>query len=590
MEAIIHIEEQEAARPLPAGHSRSGAQCSLVKQHMTKRASLMRLFRAGGVALLVLAGCSSTPPKQEPVASGPPAAASPSPKAPPEVFESSDFIITLARPGDSPESLSSRYLGSPTKAWMIEEYGGSRSLIPGDEVVIPRRQWNPPGVYASGYQLVPVLVYHNIGPQRKGPLVIASSTFQEQMRYLRAEGYRAVRLEDFVSHLQHKRQLPRKSVLITFDDGHKGFLQYALPILRELKFPAVLFIQTDQIAQQPNASSLSWSELRELAKNGVEIQAHSKTHSNLRRTPGESDAAYARRMHAELGTPPALFRAQLPQVATQPQTIAYPYGEWDEGLLQQVKEYGYTAGFTVRRDANPAFVPLLRVNRSQVLADWSLDDFKKNLSTFRPEQILSVVKETQPSRPSPSDTLSIQQWAARHQRNAEILESNGLLAQALDESKAALTVDPDDASAQAQRKRLESRIEDEAARRIQAGMKLTRASPSEAQRHFLAALALNPTLQVAFEALRDATDTLVPPSATLVPPSATLVPPSVVKSITHTVRPNETLASIAELYYGDRSLGDVIEKENGLKPGAPLSVGQVLKIPEVPGVTILRPD
>src|SRR5215470_13855454 len=583
MKAIIHIEEREAARPLPAGHSRSVVQCSLAKQHMTERASLMRLFRAGGVALLVLAGCSSTPPKQEPVAAGPPAAASPSPKAPPEVFESSDFIITLAKPGDTPESLSSRYLGSPTKAWMIEEYGGSRSLIPGDEVVIPRRQWNPPGVYASGYQLVPVLVYHNIGPQRKGPLVIASSTFQEQMRYLRAEGYRAVRLEDFVSHLQHKRQLPRKSVLITFDDGHKGFLQYALPILRELKFPAVLFIQTDQIAQQPNANSLSWSELRELAKNGVEIQAHSKSHSNLRRTPGESDTAYARRMHAELGTPPALFRAQLPQLATQPQTIAYPYGEWDEGLLRQVKEYGYTAGFTVRRDANPAFVPPLRVNRSQVLADWTLDDFKKNLSTFRPEQILSVVKETQPSRPSPSDTLSIQQWAARHQRNAEILESNGLLAQALDESKAALTVDPDDASAQAQRKRLESRIEDEAARRIQAGMKLTRASPSEAQRHFLAALALNPTLQVAFEALRDVT-------ATLVPPSATLVPPSVVKSITHTVRPNETSASIAELYYGDRSLGDVIEKENGLKPGAPLSVGQVLKIPEVKGVIILRPD
>ena len=584
MKAIIHIEEQEAARPLPAGHSRSVNQCSLVKQHMAERASLMRLFRAGGVALLVLAGCSSTPPKQEPVASGPPAAASPSPKAPPEVFESSDFIITLAKPGDTPESLSSRYLGSPTKAWMIEEYGGSRSLIPGDEVVIPRRQWNPPGVYASGYQLVPVLVYHNIGPQRKGPLVMASSTFEEQMRYLRAEGYRAVRLEDFVAHLLQRRQLPRKSVLITFDDGHKGFLQYALPILRELKFPAVLFIQTDQIAQQPNANSLSWSELRELAKNGVEIQAQSKTHSNLRRTPGESDTAYSRRMHAELGTPPALFRTQLPQLATQPQTIAYPYGEWDEGLLQQVKQYGYTAGFTLRRDANPAFVPLLRVNRSQVLADWTLDDFKKNLSTFRPERIFeSVAKEAQPSRPSPSDTLSIQQWAARHQRNAEILESNGLLAQALDESKIALTVDPDDASAQAQRKRLESRIEDEAARRIQAGIKLTRASPSEAQRHFLAALALNPTLQVAFEALREVT-------ATLVPPSATLVPPSVVKSITHTVRPSETPASIAELYYGDRSLGDVIEKANGLKPGAPLSVGQVLMIPEVPGVIILRPD
>jgi len=401
------------------------------------------------------------------------------------------------------------------------------------------------------------------------------------MRYLRAEGYRAVRLEDFLAHLMQKRQLPKKSVLITFDDGHKGFLQYALPLLKELEFPVVLFIQSDQIAQQPNASTLSWSDLRELAKSDVEIQAHSKTHMSLRKMPRESDAVYARRMHAELGTPLALFRAQLPRLATGPQTIAYPFGEWDESLLQQVKQYGYVAGFTVRPDTNPAFVPLLRVNRSQVLADWTLDDFKKSLSTFRPEPIFeSLGQSAEPSRPSRSETVSIQQWAARHQRNAEILESSGLLAQALDESKIALTVDPNGASAQAQRKRLESRIEDEVARRVEAGMKLTRASPSEAQRHFLAALSLNPTSQVAFEALRGVTATL----------ETQRVTPPVVKSITHTVRPDETPASLADLYYGDRSLGGLIEKANGLKPGAPLSVGRLLKIPEVPGVPFLRPD
>jgi hypothetical protein len=51
---------------------------------------------------------------------------------------------------------------------MIEDYVGIRSFARVFEVVIPKHEWNPPGVYASGYQLVPVLVYHNIGDAKKG--------------------------------------------------------------------------------------------------------------------------------------------------------------------------------------------------------------------------------------------------------------------------------------------------------------------------------------------------------------------------------------------------------------------------------------
>src|SRR6185295_4811472 len=408
--------------------------------------------------------------------------------------------------------------------------------------------WNPPGVYASGYQLVPVLVYHNIGAQRKGRLFIAASTFEEQMRYLKAEGYRAIRLEDFLAHLQQKRQLPKKSVMVTFDDGYKGFLQYAHPLLKELGFPVVLFIQSDQIAQRPNASSLSWPELRELVKGDVEVQAHSKTHGDLRRASGESESAYTRRMQVELGAPLALLRAQLSQPAKGPETIAYPYGEWDEGLLRYVKQYGYTAGFTVRREANAAFVPLLQANRSQVFADWTLEEFKRNLNTFQPEPILpeTAPVKAPPQRPSPGEAQSVrQQWAARHDRSSEALELRGLLRQALDESKIALTIDPADTTAEERRKRLASRIENEVATRMQQGMKLVGSSPLEARRHFLAALALNPMSQAAFDAVREATPALEAPR----------IASSPVKALTHTVRPNETPGSLADLYYGDRSLG-----------------------------------
>lgn len=554
----------------------------------TSRLAVVRV----AAAMLVLAGCSSGSPA--PKVSAERKAPSPAPPAPrvspevlpevlPEAFESTDFIVTVAKPGDTAESLATRYLGSPAKAWMVEEYAGTRSFPMGDEVVIPKREWNPPGVYASGYQLVPVLVYHNIGAQRKGRLIIAASTFEEQMRYLKAEGYRAIRLEDFLAYLLHKRQLPKKSVLVTFDDGHKGFVQYAHPVLKELGFPAVLFIQSDQIAQRPSATALSWSELRELMKENVEVQAHSKTHGNLRRASGESESAYSRRMRVELETPLALLRAQLPQLATTPDTIAYPYGEWDEDLLRYVKQYGYMAGFTVRREANAAFVPLHTVNRTQVFADWTLEDFKKCLDTFQQESILpeTAPVKTASQRPSPSESLSVRQRrAARHNRSSDALESRGLLGQALDERKIALTIDPADTTAQEQRKRLETRIENEVATRMERGAKLASSAPLEARRHFLAALALNPKSEAVFDAVRRTTPAL----------EAQRITPPQVKSLTHTVGPNETAGSLADLYYGNRSLGEVIEKANGLSPGAPLSPGRLLKIPEVSGVPFLRPD
>ena len=535
--------------------------------------------------MLVLAACASdSRPKPSsdtgPIPSPHPA---PAPVVLPEAFESADFIVTVVKPGDSPETLAARYLGSSDKAWMIEEYGGAPSFVAGNEVVIPRREWNPPSVHPSGYQLVPVLVYHNIGAQRKGRLLIAASTFEEQMRYLKTEGYRAIRLEDFLAYLMQKRQLPKKSVLITFDDGHKAFRLYAHPLLKELGFPVVLFIQSDQIASRPNANSLSWTELGELVKDNVEVQTHSKTHNDLRRACNESEQAYTRRMRAELETPLALLRARFPQLAKGHETIAYPYGQWDESLLRYVKQYGYVAGFTVQGEANPAFVPLLKVKRTQVLADWTLKEFKKTLATFQQEPILSgtvpAAAGFQP--PSTGDAVSIRrQWAAHHRDRSEALESRGLLGQALAESKIALTIDPDDATIQQQRKRLESRIENEVATQVQQGAKLAASSASEARRHFLAALALNPVSQAAFDGARETTTAL----------EAQRIPSPTGKVITHTVRPKETIGSIADLYYGDRSLGQVIEKENCLKPGAPLAVGSRLKIPEIPGVPILPLD
>ena len=343
----------------------------------------MTMRRTRGSALLVtvaalwLGACAT--------AGGPvpaPTAAPGQPGPRPAVYQSEDFIVTFAQPGDTLETLAARHLGGADKAWMIEDYTGLRAFAPGQEVVIPRRPWNPAGVTPGGYQIVPILTYHNLAEQAKGRLVLAAASFREQMRYLKTNGYRVVSLAEFIEFTRLNRQLPQRAVVLTFDDGYHAFKDHAYPVLRELGFTATLFIYTDWVGA--GRASLSWADLREMAAAGMDIQAHSKTHADLRRAQGETEAQYARRMQAELEQPQELFNRNL---GRRSQILAYPYGRWEEGLLPKVKEYGYIAAFSVRRQGNASFVRSLAGHRSQIYSEMTLDDFVKNLNVFQEENL-----------------------------------------------------------------------------------------------------------------------------------------------------------------------------------------------------------
>jgi peptidoglycan/xylan/chitin deacetylase (PgdA/CDA1 family) len=345
-----------------------------------------------GMALLALltSSCAtaSGPASEAPPAPGGTARSAPGGAAPalepplPDHFRSDDYVVAFAGPDDSAASLAARYLGDAGKAWVIEDFTGASSFARGQEVAIPLKPWNAAGVDTDGYQIVPILVYHNLAPQAKGRMVLAAKSFEQQMRYLKAEGYRVISMADFVDFTQLRRQLPRKAVVLTFDDGYRAFLEHARPVLRELGFMATLFVYTDYVGAGRNA--LSWEELRQLAAEGFEIQAHSKTHTDLRRTPGETDAQFSRRMQAELADPQRLFQRYLGRTS---QILAYPYGRADDDVVKKTRELGYVAAFTVRRQGSPSFVAPLRANRSQIYSEMSLDDFAKNLNVFQREDL-----------------------------------------------------------------------------------------------------------------------------------------------------------------------------------------------------------
>lgn len=177
-----------------------------------------------------------------------------------------------------------------------------------------------------------------------------------------------------------------------------------------------------------------------------------------------------------------------------------------------------------------------------------------------------------PGTPAPPPPLSpLESLVSVHREKAQGLGREGRLRQALDEWKIVLTLDPNDPGAREGKKKLEDRIEHGVADRVQKGREaLRRGDQLEARRHFLAALALDPANKVAFDALQNEVKEL--------------------RFFIHTVRRGETLATIAEQYYGDRSRSEVIWETNQLPPNPRLAVGSTLRIPEIPGVPFVHPD
>ena len=160
---------------------------------------------------------------------------------------------------------------------------------------------------------------------------------------------------------------------------------------------------------------------------------------------------------------------------------------------------------------------------------------------------------------------------APHRAKAAELANEGRLREALESWKIALTIDPKDPVSLEERRKLEEKIKQQTSERLARGQEaLKRGAHLDARGHFLAVLALDPGNAEAFTALQQQVRE--------------------VRQINHTVRAGETLASIAQFYYGDRSRSEVIWETNQLPANPKLSPGMMLRIPEIPGLPFGRPD
>jgi peptidoglycan/xylan/chitin deacetylase (PgdA/CDA1 family) len=190
---------------------------------------------------------------------------------------------------------------------------------------------------------LPVLLYHHIQHLQANAgtdwedSTVSPETFAEQMAYLAAHNFRSVSVADLIACLEQGKPLPENPVIITFDDGWEDVYTEALPVLRKHGLTATFFIPANWIENLPG--TLTWQQIEEMDKAGMEIGSHSMTHPYLTKSKPDMLTWEIENSKARLEK-----HTSKPVIA-----FAYPFGLYDDNVIAETKAAGYQAAFTIER-------------------------------------------------------------------------------------------------------------------------------------------------------------------------------------------------------------------------------------------------
>ncbi len=226
---------------------------------------------------------------------------------------------------------------------------------------------------------VPILMYHKVSPDpRIGGLGLRVNPrhFEKQVGLLAKMGYRTVSMDYLITRLQTGTALPDKVLVITFDDGYRDNFLWARPILKKYGFRALIFLVSEQIGKtnawdngMPINKLLSEKEINLMLVEGFEFGSHTQTHRSLT-TLKQSKAA------AEISDSKTSLEKKL---GTTIKYFCYPYGKYNQQVVDLVKVSGYDAAFTTVQGKIQSGNNIFTLKRIRITGHSNLSDFIKLL-------------------------------------------------------------------------------------------------------------------------------------------------------------------------------------------------------------------
>ena len=197
--------------------------------------------------------------------------------------------------------------------------------------------------YFSGGGL-PILMYHSVS-YNKIFFTVSPESFRKQMEWLYQNKYQVISLKELADIIGRKEEVPKKTVVLTFDDSFEDVYLNAFPILKKYGFPASVFIATDFIGrEQKNESTgilfktLDSRQIKEMHDSGlIDFEPHTCSHQELTKISQEEarkEILDSRRIIEDGLSKKCYF-------------FAYPRGKYNQDIMGILKENGFLAALTV---------------------------------------------------------------------------------------------------------------------------------------------------------------------------------------------------------------------------------------------------
>ena len=228
-----------------------------------------------------------------------------------------------------------------------------------------------------------ILMYHQVAPSAPSAYfryTVTPTVFARQMRILAGLGYQTVTLDGLLTARTSGAPLPRRTVVITFDDGFADALRYAAPVLIRHGFTATIFVvaglvgKTSEWTRERRGIEMPLADTRalcEIAAAGFTIGSHTLTHRPL----------------AELAASECEFelheskRRLEDALQRDVRDLAYPYGSTNAMVRQAAAECGYRTACSTIEGLSSATDDPLMLRRVHVRGGDSLADFMCRLGT-----------------------------------------------------------------------------------------------------------------------------------------------------------------------------------------------------------------
>ena len=183
----------------------------------------------------------------------------------------------------------------------------------------------------------PILGYHRIGVSTGTHVpTVSAASFERQLRWLWRWKYQVVDLDEIVAAHERGGPMPRRTTVITFDDGYEETCTIAWPLLKKFGFPATVFVTPGEVGLPGFAT---WEQVRTMANSGMTIGSHTMHHSYLPLVPAEQ-------LPEELAGSKTVIEERIQRPIS---FLSYPVGGFTPEAKRLAQEAGYRAACTTNR-------------------------------------------------------------------------------------------------------------------------------------------------------------------------------------------------------------------------------------------------